>query len=258
MDGTCLNDKNLISEKCLTALAELSKERIVVPTTGRSLSCLPHQLVDQDFYRYVISSNGAVLSDLKENKKLYQALLANQDVISLLEEVSELKIGVSIHADDEFILQGKVLGLMGRISYGEDVKRTINVKDLSAYLKEKAVDVEEVQLFFFSEKTKHRLQEVLKWHPNIEAAFSENYVELYSHDASKGNALKALAEMLEVKKQDIACIGDSENDLSMFKVAEDSFAMGNAINQLKKEAKYIVATNLEDGVYEAITNYLMK
>ncbi len=47
-------------------------------------------------------------------------------------------------------------------------------------------------------------------------------------------------------------IGDNLNDLSMIQVAGVSFAMGNALNELKEEAKYLTDENVNAGVGKAI------
>ena len=53
MDGTCLNRKSLMTEETKKALEAAVKSGItVVPTTGRCLFCLPHQLAGRkDIYR---------------------------------------------------------------------------------------------------------------------------------------------------------------------------------------------------------------
>ena len=54
MDGTCLTSKKKISERTMSALKQAAdKGIIVVPITGRSLDCLPRQLINESFYRYV-------------------------------------------------------------------------------------------------------------------------------------------------------------------------------------------------------------
>lgn len=100
--------------------------------------------------------------------------------------------------------------------------------------------------------------EVLNNYPDLIKAYSSNYVELFSEDATKGNALKALAKHLNINIDDIACIGDSENDLSMFEVAGKAFAMGNAIDSLKDKALYVLKSNNEDGIAQAIYDHLLK
>ena len=53
-------------------------------------------------------------------------------------------------------------------------------------------------------------------------------------------------------------IGDNLNDVSMIQWAGVSFAMGNAELELKEYAKYETATNLENGVGEAILRAIEK
>jgi hydroxymethylpyrimidine pyrophosphatase-like HAD family hydrolase len=46
--------------------------------------------------------------------------------------------------------------------------------------------------------------------------------------------------------------GDGLNDLSMIKAARYSVAMANAVDEVKAAAKFVTATNDEDGVALAI------
>ena len=74
MDGTCLNTKSNISEETLVWLQRAKARGVeIVPTTGRALSCLPHQLEGQNLFRYVITSNGAVVTDLKERERCFRS-----------------------------------------------------------------------------------------------------------------------------------------------------------------------------------------
>jgi Cof subfamily protein (haloacid dehalogenase superfamily) len=65
---------------------------------------------------------------------------------------------------------------------------------------------------------------------------------------NKGAALTCLASLLGISLSQIAVVGDSENDLSMFAVAGLTYAMGNAVDSLRTCADWIAPTNDEDGV----------
>lgn len=52
-------------------------------------------------------------------------------------------------------------------------------------------------------------------------------------------------------------IGDGENDIEMLKLAGWGVAMGNANSVVKGVAKAITSTNDEDGVAEAIEQYIL-
>ena len=137
----------------MNALKEASmNDYLIVPTTGRAASCLPHQLWSEDFYHYIISSNGAILSDIKNTKTIFEAKIKNTRVIELLNDLKDIKLGIGIHVENQFVLEGKILSLMGRVSYGVDAKNTISVRNIAEYLKETQYDVEELQIFYFNEK----------------------------------------------------------------------------------------------------------
>ena len=60
MDGTCLDSNGQMAPETLQALKTAAEKGVlVVPTTGRNVNCLPKALKNQDFYRYIISSNGS-------------------------------------------------------------------------------------------------------------------------------------------------------------------------------------------------------
>ena len=89
-------------------------------------------------------------------------------------------------------------------------------------------------------------------YPDLRAAYTGIYVEVYSKDASKGRAIAELARHLGIRKEEIACIGDGENDLSMFEAAGLKIAMGNAVEELKKQADHVTASNACDGAAKAV------
>ena len=83
----------------------------------------------------------------------------------------------------------------------------------------------------------------------------KHYLEIFSENASKANGLKFLREEYGFDK--IVAFGDNLNDLSMFKAADVKIAVGNAKDELKKAADFVIGSNDDDGVAkwlrEAIT-----
>ena len=69
--------------------------------------------------------------------------------------------------------------------------------------------------------------------------------------------LAALAARLGIRKEEIACIGDGENDLSMFRVSGLKIAMGNGVPGLKEQADHVTGTNRRKGAAEAIKKYIL-
>lgn len=75
--------------------------------------------------------------------------------------------------------------------------------------------------------------------------------------ATKGNAVLAIAEHLGVKTDEILVFGDYFNDISMFNITKNSVAMNQALDDVKKYANMITKSNDEDGVAYIINKYIL-
>ncbi|MGO1281047.1 MAG: HAD-IIB family hydrolase, partial [Leuconostoc mesenteroides] len=84
-----------------------------------------------------------------------------------------------------------------------------------------------------------------------------NNLEFINKKASKGNALAALAQSLNIDIEDTMAIGDQENDYSMIERAGLGVAMGNAIEKIKTIADIETATNNDSGVARALEEYVL-
>lgn len=74
----------------------------------------------------------------------------------------------------------------------------------------------------------------------------EQWLEIMPLKASKSNAIKQLQEMLGCEK--LIVFGDGKNDIDMFQLADESYAVANANEELKKHATAVISSNDEDGV----------
>ena len=58
--------------------------------------------------------------------------------------------------------------------------------------------------------------------------------------------------LLKLKKQydceRVVCFGDAINDISMFRIADECYAVENAVDELKKIATGVISSNEENGV----------
>ena len=74
----------------------------------------------------------------------------------------------------------------------------------------------------------------------------EQWLEVMPKTAGKAHAAEALKEMLGCDR--IVCFGDHLNDLPLFAIADERYAVENAEEALKKIATDIIGGNDEDGV----------
>lgn len=258
MDGTCLNSKGKMTDKTFEALKKAAENGvIVVPTTGRNITCLPKRLQGENFYRYVISSNGALVVDLKENKEIFKSYIDTDTAVEILNKCKKHLILVAAHIDRDYYVEGPFLYMGVKHFLKDDATVLKYVNNLAKAIEKNRFLVEEFQFFYHSEKYKDVIKEIISPYPHICSANSDRYAEVFNSGGSKGTALLALGKHLGISPDEIACAGDEENDLSMFGVAGHRFAMGNAIDAVKERATVILPSNDEDGIAEAVNKYVL-
>ena len=74
----------------------------------------------------------------------------------------------------------------------------------------------------------------------------EYWCEIMPKNATKGNAIIKLKEMLKFDK--IITFGDAINDISMFEASDESYAVENAADELKRIATGVIRSNDDNGV----------
>lgn len=83
-------------------------------------------------------------------------------------------------------------------------------------------------------------------------------LSVFSAESSKGKALTALAQRLEIPMAQVFAIGDGINDVSMLSVAGLGVAMGNGDRVARAAAQVVARPNSEDGAARAIARYVLE
>lgn len=74
----------------------------------------------------------------------------------------------------------------------------------------------------------------------------EPWLEIMPRAASKANAIRQVKEQLGCDR--LVVFGDGKNDVDMFELADEAYAVANAVPELKERATAIIGSNDEDGV----------
>lgn len=89
-------------------------------------------------------------------------------------------------------------------------------------------------------------------------ARSQPYYLDFTHPlANKGAAFSALAKLLALPPERIAVIGDGMNDIAMFERAGVSIAMGNGFPEVRRAARFVTASNAQDGFAQAVDRFVL-
>ena len=108
-----------------------------------------------------------------------------------------------------------------------------------------------------SKDTVSAIYETLKTYEKISQVFYEDiynegvyYLEIYSHLVSKASAIRYLQEHYHYDK--LICFGDNYNDVEMFKLADEGYAVANAVEKIKHMSTAVIGHHNEEGVAKFI------
>lgn len=76
--------------------------------------------------------------------------------------------------------------------------------------------------------------------------------------SSKGEGVAWLLNHLGLSPAGLLALGDGENDIEMLQLAAVSAAMGNAGHKVKAAADFVVGSNDEDGVAQAVERFVLQ
>ncbi|MDX1532893.1 MAG: phosphoglycolate phosphatase [Nitrosopumilaceae archaeon] len=87
---------------------------------------------------------------------------------------------------------------------------------------------------------------------DVELSDSQYAFHINSNGINKGTGFNKVMDMLNIDKESIIAIGDSETDVPLFKIAQTSIALGNSSDFVKSQATIVTDAKSGDGVIEAM------
>lgn len=265
MDGTLLDDNHVISEENKKAIKEAHDRGVVIAvTTGRLFASASYYYGLLGIEGPIIASNGTYIRERSKDEFIYKDTFSLEESKDLYEILKRNGLTYYFYTYNTAI-GSKALPLNHPYtSFNKKVAENLRVhfcinEDLLPFLKEYENEI--LKAIVLEEKDKETLLKVkdsLKALDKFEVVSSgDNNFEIMKKGSSKGSAVERLAKSLNIKQEEIICIGDNENDLSMIRYAGLGIAMGNGVELLKNEANYITDTNVNSGVGKAIRKFVL-
>lgn len=269
LDGTLLDSNGIISNKTCDAIKEAVKRGIeIVPATGRNIGLICEEIKAIDGIRYAITSNGAAVIDIREERVIFSNFI-NLDILKrIIDLIKNYPIVIELYADGHAYVDRDVFDNPEKYNLNE------NQIHLMAYnhilidnffnLIDESKDtnwikcVEKINIPFLNEDIKKKVLKNLSDEVNeikITSSGKDN-LEINISSANKGNGLEKLVNILGIRLEEVAAIGDNNNDIEMIEISGLGIAMGNAIDEIKNKAGYVTVDNDKNGAAEAIIKIL--
>ncbi len=276
LDGTLLNEENQISQKNLEAIQYAQANGVeVVIATGRAHFDVQNLIKNTGLKTWIIGANGATIH--QPGGELFHSVPINpDDAFHILNWLEQEEYYYEIFSQDSILSPQNGRELLAiEMDRVKSANPEVSIKQLkeaaekqysqtgfsfiTSYkeLCDTNVDVYNILAFSFDEEKLKIGKTQFKQLKDITMVTSAKHNFEFEHkSASKGIALEILANKLELNLADTAAVGDSNNDLSMLRMAGRSAAMGNASKEIKDSCQEVTLTNIEDGVAHFIYSLL--
>ncbi len=250
MDGTLLTSENKLPEGFDETMAELKKRGVIFcPASGRQYFSLL-----KSFEKYVdeflfLAENGTLV--MHREIEIFSSPIDRNAVDKIMEVTEPIKniLRVWCGKKDAYIRR--------------DNDTPENQAELNKYYTHNAVvdsfdeiDDTPIKVAMF-DGTGHCKENIYahlgEFYEPLQVVLSSDYwVDLMTKGINKGEAVKNVQRILDVKPEECAAFGDYMNDYEMIQAVGYGFAMANAHPDLKKVAKFETASNDERGVIVGI------
>jgi Cof subfamily protein (haloacid dehalogenase superfamily) len=255
MDDTLLNDDHTISEENAAMLFKAQELGVyVILASGRPTPAMIAYAKELQLDNsYMISYNGAVITDLKEDKVIFEQTLTQQQVHELYDYSLKSKTHIITYVDGKIVsetdseyieIEKNITGLVHNkvVNFKEEVQssavKCILLEEPS-YLKEVEKDLKAAM-------------------PHLSVSMSKPFfLEVAQNGIDKGASIKFLAEKLNILQSEIIAVGNAGNDLTMIEYAGLGVWVDNVDPELRDRGDFIVASNNNHGVAEVVRRFIL-
>ncbi|OAZ04853.1 Cof-type HAD-IIB family hydrolase [Flavobacterium succinicans] len=253
MDDTLLTDDHTISEenRAMITMAQAKGVEVVL-ASGRPTPAMTHFANDLQ-NNYMISFNGAVVTDLKNDAVIFEQSLTKEQIHELHDYSLKSKTHIITYINDTIVSE----------THSEfiEVERSITgmphelVADFKAAVTSNAVKCILLEDPSYLKTVESDLKQAM---PDLSVSMSKPFfLEVAPNGIDKAASIQFLAKRLGIDQKEIIAVGNAGNDLTMIQYAGLGVWVDNVTPELRGFGDVIVASNNDHGVAEVIERYIL-
>ena len=256
LDGTLLNARSQISDYTRETLQLLANHDIAYTVaTGRTLHASREILKGHGFVLPHVYKNGVVIWHPDQEHFSHHNVLTKFEMQRVIDAYANYDVTPFVFTlvgnNDHAVFHGPTRNSAEEYVVNEyTIRRGLTAKPIEE-LPDDAV-ITNISAVGDPDKIRS-ITELVADEPHLIAYWGvamENrnvsWLDIHHSDASKGGAVMTLKSLLGLKR--VICFGDSDNDLSLFELADESYAPENAKEHVKTKATATIGHHDEDGI----------
>ena len=265
LDGTIISNATNYSDRVVETINSASTQGVnVVVCTGRVLGEIPEEIRKIKGIKYFITSNGSSIVN-HNNELLYTDTIEKDTARQIFDILSDYKVLIDLYIGGKGYMQKSDSLILDQYNVDDGFDKVLlsarEMKDdIMAFYNETEPKLEKINLFFADKKERSEaIYRISKLDPAPKIAYAMDYnLEITSSTCCKGQGLQFLANLLNISMSEVMAVGDSNNDISMLKLAGIPVAMGNSPETVKQTAVFVTDTCENDGAVQAIRKYAIR
>lgn len=280
LDGTLLNSYGEVTENTKQVIKKIQDKGIeFIIASGRPMDSIKTIAKTINSNKYFIAGNGAIIYDIQNQKTIYENCIPKNKVLEISKICQENNITYNIYTEQEVIAEALKYNVL--YYYKENLKKAENEKTkikLVDNLYEYIQTTQELKCIKITvcDNSKSVFNSIIKKLQTIqnidimevshmsrkiirqgteEVPIEYFYTEISSTNVDKWEALKYLAQVMQIKQEEIIAVGDNINDKKMIQNAGVGICMGQSAPNIKEVADYVTGDNNNEGVAEALLKF---
>ncbi len=250
VDGTLLTKDKLLTDRAISAAQELHRAGIGFTITSSRPTIGMRFLIEPLGITLPVGAfNGSCIVD-PSLKPVEQHLIPETAARRALEVLGQFDADIWLFTNDRWLVtsdKGPYVAHEGRTIRADPTV----VPDFTPYLSKACKIVGSSDDAAGLQRCESAMQAALG--TQATAVRSQSYyLDVTPPAVNKGTFVQTVARRLGISTDAVATIGDMQNDLPMFRVSGTSFAMGNATDDVKRQATHVTASNEDEGFARAM------
>ncbi|MCG3207791.1 MAG: Sugar phosphatase YidA [Anaerolineae bacterium] len=261
VDGTLIGHGAYPSSRVTRAVEAAKQQGVTVALgTGRATEACYHLFRQLGLDGLHIVFDGAAIVQWPSNEIVYLQALPPRATKRVIELSRELDLFLEIYAHDFYFIERE-----GPLADHQRRKLQLEplVTDLMSLVNRVKVVKSQVLAANPDEKIRadlltEEMEQLCKVAWSLDPSNGIYFGNVISRTVSKAGALREMVDYIGVDLRETLVIGDSYNDIGIFKVAGTRVAMGHAPDALKELADWIAPNVDNDGVAVAIEKFILE
>lgn len=253
LDGTLLNNEGNVSSRTMDIISEVQERghKVIIATGRHTDTAVPiaEKLALPDA---IICCNGALITNINAPEKTKSQPYQAQELVDLARVVQQTACEFFTVTEEAFHIDRRYERLSNYfLSRNVHVQPYEDVLQIASPIMKTSIVGEINEL----DQVENYIRSSV---PQLGVIRSgEESIDIMHARASKGAAVKWLAEHYGIDQKNTIALGNYDNDISMLNYAYVGVAMNNAPLHVKATATVVTHSNEEDGVAQFLEEHLL-